>query len=94
MAKKKEVIKGSVIDKDRAAGYKVDKKVKTASGRASISCGDKVAVALKGKSVEEVTAIAKKNGLEDRLPKWKKLNPGMFRMCVGNVLRGLESPKL
>ena len=78
----------SVISADKAAKYKVSD-VKTASGkRKSVDNDDKIAKALRGKSVDDLRKIANKTGLGDRFKaNWSKLNPGMLRMSMGNALR-------
>lgn len=59
---------------------------KTASGkRKSLDKGDKLAEALRGKSVDELSHIARTHGLSTT--HWKHLNPGRFRMQVGRALR-------
>jgi colicin import membrane protein len=65
--------------------YTVDDKVRTASGGKSISCGDQVAQALNGLTVDQLARVAKSAGLD--LGKWKHLNPGMQRMNLGNSMR-------
>lgn len=88
---KKKVVKGSIIDKTKVSGYHVSKDVKTAGGRKAVDCNDKVAKALRGKTLDEVKTVARKNGLKDRLPKWEHLNPGQQRMAIGNALRAVEN---
>lgn len=79
----------SVISRERASTYKVSD-VKTASGkRKSVDNDDETARMLRGKSREDLVALAKRHGLEDRLKKWKDLNEGMFRMTFGNALRAV-----
>jgi hypothetical protein len=83
--------KGSVIPDTYRHQYGVDQ-----------SCGDDIAKALTaevtvvtGKNthvdVEKVREVAATNGVEDRFDAWlaKDLNPGMLRMNLGNVLRGM-----
>ena len=85
---------GSMIDKDRRAGYKVTKTVKTPSGRPSIDTDDGVAKELRGKTVDELRKIAKEKGgadLVERFDAWvANLNAGQVRMNLGNVLRGIK----
>lgn len=84
MAKKKTE---AMIDPSKVAKYKVSD-VKTASGRKSIDCDDGVARQLRGKTPDEVKAIAVKSGLGERYKGWiKTLNVGQVRMAVGNALR-------
>lgn len=83
----------SVIPYEKAKSYEVNK-IKTKSGmKRVVDNGDPVAVRLRGKDEDELREIANKAGLGDRLPKWKHLNLGMFRMNLGNSLRGLENQK-
>lgn len=62
------------------------------------NCGDEVAKRLTaevtgtdGVDLDRAREIAALNGVEDRFDGWmsKGLNPGMVRMNLGNVLRGL-----
>ena len=96
MAKTKKAAKkesASVIDRDKVANYTVHDE-KTAGGkRKSVDCNDEVADMLRGKDRDELKAVAKKHGFEDRLKAWTNLNDGMFRMNVGNVLRGVLRAK-
>ena len=86
-AKKKAVkVEGSIIDNATRKEYEKSN-VKTASGARSISNGDTVAKALNGLTVEQLEKVAKRADLEDRFKGWGKLNPGMQRMNLGNVLR-------
>lgn len=80
--------KGSVIPDDYRYRYGADQ-----------NCGDAVAKALTDKvtdpktgvDLEACRSIAAINGVEDRFDVWmdKDLNPGMVRMNLGNVLRGM-----
>jgi hypothetical protein len=95
MAKKKSE---AMIDPSKVSNYKVSD-VKTASGRKSIDCDDAVARQLRGKSPDEIKAIAVKSGLGDRYRDWAKtLNVGQVRMAVGNALRKIardaKKPKM
>lgn len=85
---KQEVIGSEYRDK-----YKVDKTVRTASGAYSVSKGDDVAKALNGLTVAQLTDVAKDAGIIEKFNGWKHLNPGMQRMNLGNVLRGLLGQK-
>ena len=86
-AKKKAVkVEGSIIDNATRKEYEKSN-VKTASGARSISNGDTVAKALNGLTVEQLEKVAKRADIEDRFKGWNKLNPGMQRMNLGNVLR-------
>lgn len=73
-----------------ADGY-VYAEAKAASGRKSCDNEDQVAKLLRGKSLEEVYAIAAEMmgiATEALVNKYFHLNPGHQRMCVGNSLRG------
>lgn len=91
---KKKADTASVISKEKAATYKVSD-VKTASGkRKSVDNDDKVAKALRGKSVDDLAKIASKNKLGDRFKTWRgNLNEGMVRMAIGNALRAMVRHK-
>lgn len=78
----------SVFNQER---YKYEANgVKTASGRKSVDAGDAVAVALRGKTADDVVALVEANGGQVK-PNWASLNPGLRRMSASNVLRGLLS---
>lgn len=94
--------KPTTADTLRAAAerYVHDKEHKTAGGNVSIHNGDKVAVMLLGKSLDEVYAIATKTLKEDEAglrAKYAHLNVGQQRMCLGNrmrpVVKGKEAKK-
>lgn len=79
--------RGSVIPDEYRYRYGADQ-----------SCGDKIAKKLTalvttkdGVDEAKCREIAAKNGVEDRFDGWasKGLNPGMLRMNLGNVLRGM-----
>lgn len=83
--------RGSVVPEDYRLRYGADQ-----------NCGDDLAKRLtdlvtvtEGKTshvdVEACERIASANGLADRFDAWqtKGLNPGMLRMNLGNVLRGM-----
>jgi len=87
-AAKKVEPTGSVIPKDIRARY-TKSDVKTACGARSVSNGDDVARALNGLTVDALEKLAARADLAERFAGWKsKLNPGMVRMNLGNVLRG------
>ena len=65
-----------------------DTGVKSASGRKTVDNGDPLAVALRGKTYDEVVDIIKENGGEPNA-NWDNLNKGMARMSAGNVLRAM-----
>lgn len=81
----------SVIDRGKYGDAYEKRDEKTASGkRYCIDNGDDVAAALRGKTVEECLDIAELNGAtKEQLSKWRDKNPGMARMNVGNMLRGI-----
>jgi len=88
---------GSVIPKDARARYIVHKNVKTAGGKSpSIDNNDDVATILRGVSIEDAYGIAvkqlKDKGVETSVEalkaKYSKLNVGMQRMNMGNLIRG------
>jgi hypothetical protein len=75
------------------SGYE---KVKNASGHTSYDNGDDVAQTLRGKTLDEVYALASKKLKEpekDLRTKYKNLNPGMQRMSLGNRLRKVLNAK-
>jgi hypothetical protein len=83
--------KGPEVLREYVAAGKYAEHGKTASGNAAIDCGDKVAAMLRGKELADVYDIVSKRanlplaGLKKR---FAKLNVGMQRMNLGNVLRG------
>ena len=89
MGKKKSK---SVISPDQVKKYETSN-VRTPSGRKSFDRGDSVAKKLRGKTHKEMMKLARNAGLGKRLKKWSGLNPGMFRMALGNSLRGAASRK-
>ncbi|MDH3380349.1 MAG: hypothetical protein OEQ39_25820 [Gammaproteobacteria bacterium] len=76
-------------------------RTKSAAGRSSLDCDDKVAKQLRGKSLQEVLKIVAR-ALHDESggslrkidrelkQQYGHLNPGMQRMCLGNRLRKLQ----
>lgn len=80
--------KASVVPDDYRYRYGVDQ-----------NCGDTVATRLTAKvtdpktgvNLEACREVAAANGIEDRFDVWldRQLNPGMVRMNLGNVLRGM-----
>ncbi len=70
-------------------GYVKHADVKTVTGRPSVDNDDIVAVTLRGHDLATAYDILAKNG-GAKSPKWENLNPGMQRMAIGNVLRGLS----
>lgn len=84
-AKGVRTIGGKEVD---LSGYK---KVKAPGGGVSYTKGDAVANKLEGKSLDEVykiAAAALKVPESELRAKYKKLNPGMQRMSLGNRMRG------
>lgn len=75
----------SVVDRKRY-DYVTHKAIKTQSGRAAVDNDDPVASALRGLTLEQVTETLTNSGGEIS-EKWAKLNPGMQRMSMGNVIR-------
>ena len=56
----------------------------------SLDCADPVAVALRGVSLDEIyeqASLASGYSVEDLQTKYAHLNPGMVRMCLGNIIR-------
>lgn len=73
------------------ANYRKDAKNKTAGGNVSVDCDDKIAAQLRGKSIADVYATVSKKAnvpAAELKRKYAKLNLGMQRMNLGNVLRG------
>lgn len=62
-------------------------RTKSASGSTSFHCGDPVAKALDGVSLDLVKELAVAAGIE--INKYEHLNPGQQRMTLGNVMRNL-----
>lgn len=61
---------------------------KTGKVRNRVSNGDAVARAMLGITFEQLPKTAKANGLEELVSKHKdSVNPGQFRMIIGNALR-------
>ena len=78
--------------KDSVVNLRKYVETKTAAGRTSLDCGDKVAKQLRQKTLNEVYAIAAPLlGVdeEELRTKYEHLNPGMVRMCIGNKLRAI-----
>jgi sRNA-binding protein len=64
---------------------------KSASGNASLDCGDSLAVKLRGLSLDDVYKLASKELREPQTAlraKYAHLNVGMQRMNLGNRIRG------
>lgn len=76
------------------AAYHFDKEKKTAGGNISVDCGDKLAVKLRGMSLEQVFAEAAMvlgEKESDLRTKYAHLNPGMQRMNLGNRMRAAQA---
>ena len=58
---------------------------KSANGTPSLNCGDVVAVALQGMSMEQIIEIATLVGMDTR--KYATMNNGHKRMVIGGSLR-------
>lgn len=65
--------------------YSVDRDNRTGSGKPSIGVDDPITEALKCKGEREYAKICKDNGIDP--DRWWRLNTGMQRMNLGNVLR-------
>lgn len=83
-----------VGDKDHKVDLSHYQQVKSASGNASLDNGDEVAKRLRGMELDDVYSFASKvlkepaKALRER---YKKLNPGMQRMNLGNRIRGAQA---
>lgn len=63
---------------------------KTGKTRRSLGNGDAVARAMLGLDKDDLLKVVRANGLAEKLAgKADAVNPGQFRMMVGNALRGL-----
>lgn len=90
-AKKKSTAKGERTIGGKSVDLSSYNKTKSAAGGVSFNNGDGVAKKLEGKTLDEVYKIAAKElktPEADLRAKYKKLNPGMQRMSLGNRLRG------
>lgn len=78
---------------DRAKYNYETTKVRDKDGkvRHSAGNGDAIASAMLGMTHDDMVATVKANGLNDKMAKHitGAVNTGMFRMALGNVLRGL-----
>jgi hypothetical protein len=86
-------VRFKAFDEEYRDKYTVDKSVRTASGAYSVSNGDDVAKSLNGLSVEQLAEIATRTNLTEKWSRWEHVNPGMKRMNLSNVLRGLINGK-
>lgn len=69
-------------------------KAKSATGKASLNCGDDVAKQLTGKTLEDVYKAASKvlrEPVAALVKQYKHLNVGMQRMNLGNRIRGAQA---
>jgi hypothetical protein len=76
----------------RAACAAVKHETKTAKGNKSVDCNDTLASFLRGKTVEQVAAIAESAGCgsaQALLARYAKLNVGQQRMNIGNRIRAV-----
>jgi hypothetical protein len=83
-----------VGDKDHKVDLSHYTKVKSASGNASLDNGDDIAKRLRGMELDDVYSLASKTLKEPAKvlrERYKKLNPGMQRMNLGNRLRGAQA---
>lgn len=83
---------GRSIDalRQKAPTYVHDKEKRTAGGHVSVHNGDEIAQKLIGKDLDQVYSMAARILKEDEADlrkKYKHLNPGMARMCLGNRMR-------
>lgn len=82
--------------REAAKRYEHDKTNKTSGGHVSVNNGDKVAKMLLGKDLESVYKLAAETlgePMKDLKTKYGHLNTGMARMCLGNKMRAIISPK-
>lgn len=76
---------------NKTADFSDYRVVVSASGNTSLDNGDPVAEKLRGKTLDEVYAIAAKytnEAAETLRKRYSHLNPGMQRMNLGNKIRG------
>lgn len=82
--------------KEAAKTYHRTKEQKTASGNASVDCGDQVAAKLRGMDLTAVYSLAAKTldiTVKELQAKYGHLNTGMQRMNLGNRIRGAVNAK-
>lgn len=77
----------TAVNPEYRSRYAVDKDHKTVSGKPSIGVDDEITEKLKGVNIHELETVAAENGVD--YSRWKHLNPGQQRMCLGNRLRGM-----
>ncbi len=85
-------VRFKAVDDKFREGYTVDRSIKTTKGAPSVHCGDDLAQALLGLSLEECQTVAKENSIDHS--RWAHLNPGMQRMNIGNALRNMVRKEL
>lgn len=76
--------------RQKAPTYVHDKEKRTAGGHVSVHNGDEIAQKLIGKDLDQVYTMAARTLKEDEAElrkKYKHLNIGMARMCLGNRMR-------
>jgi hypothetical protein len=94
--KKARAVTGNRLVPADLSQYHKDNVKKTAGGNTSIDCNDKVAVLLRGKSLDDIyPLVAKKCDVTEKelRAKYKHLNLGMQRMNLGNKLRAVVADK-
>lgn len=77
------------------SGYYVSER--KANGRRSIDCNDDVAAQLRDATIEEIyemAAVETETSVDDLKSKYGRLNIGMQRMNLGNIIRGAEKARL
>lgn len=93
---------GPAVLQEYAPKYNKDTKVKTAGGNTSVDSNDTLAKKLRGKTLDEVYAMAGKIvtdkdenvvGEAALRKQYKHLNVGMQRMNLGNRMRGVLNAK-
>lgn len=83
-----------VGDKNHRVDLSHYAKVKSASGNASLDNADETAKRLRGMDLDDVYSLASKTLKEPVTvlrARYKKLNPGMQRMNLGNRIRGAQA---
>lgn len=84
-----DILHAAAKDYARPKG-KDGKPLKTAAGNPIVDSGDKVAVMLRGKDIEDIYSLVSKKidvPAAELKRKYGKLNPGQQRMNLGNRLR-------
>lgn len=78
--------RSKAVNEEYRDRYPVDKANKTPSGKPSIGVEDDITEKLKGADTAVLSSVAAENDID--FSRWEHCNPGMKRMCLGNVLRG------